>query len=243
MSAQAHTYLCDAWNRDKVMAIVQFLPMALEGPARTAGCESLALSLGNLARMGDAYRAVTRLSLLANALSKPTLTSLSKPTGDMVASRIDQLSHLFHIGFCLNENTAVLAGHGVFPKSLHRLSGVAVLCWMYTLALGIVRQLYLFVKLRPRQASRGAGAGDDKKVPAYTYLELKRAFVNLLKLVCYFLFALTCLPEGKPQLLANARGPLVPLHVMVKALSPNPLHASNTVRGLLGLIASVCEFY
>ncbi|CBH14615.1 Gim5B protein [Trypanosoma brucei gambiense DAL972] len=241
MSAQAHTYLCDAWNRDKVMAIVQFLPMALEGPARTAGCESLALSLGNLARMGDAYRAVTRLSLLANALSKPTLTSLSKPAGDMVASRIDQLSHLFHIGFCLNENTAVLAGHGVFPKSLHRLSGVAVLCWMYTLVLGIVRQLYMLSKMRGH-CTAAAASGDDKRKTC-PYGGCKRVMVDLLKLVCYFLFALTCLPEGKPQLLANASGPLVPLHVMVKALSPNPLHASNTVRGLLGLIASVCEFY
>nr|CCD15283.1 unnamed protein product [Trypanosoma congolense IL3000] len=241
MSAKTHAYLSDTWNRDKVMAIVQFLPMALEGPVRTVGCDSLAQSLGNLSRMGDAYRAITRLSFLANALSRPTLEGLSKPVGDSITWRIDQLSHAFHIGFCLSENTAVLSGHGVLQKGLGRMGGVAVLCWMYTLVLGIVRQVYLLVKYMSQSCTRSAGEG--KRLSTYTHAECKQAVVNLVKLTCYFVFSLTCLPEGKPQLLANVSGPLVPLHMLIRSLSPNHLVASNTTRGLLGFIASMCEFY
>ncbi|RNE95967.1 Gim5A protein, partial [Trypanosoma conorhini] len=150
MSACAHAYLSDTWNRDKVMAIVQFLPMALEGPVRNAGCDSLAASLGNLSKMADAYRAVTRLSLVLNALSSKTLADLAKPREDAFVWRLEQVSHAFHVGFCFNEHTAVLAGRGVFKSGLARLGGVAVLCWFYTLVLGLVRQVYLLAKHSPK---------------------------------------------------------------------------------------------
>ncbi|KAH9601381.1 Peroxisomal biogenesis factor 11 [Trypanosoma melophagium] len=246
MSSRFHTYLSDTWNRDKVMAIVQFLPMALEGPVRNAGSEGLAASLGNLSKMADAYRAVTRLSLIFNALSPKTLESLAKPKEDAIVWRLEQISHAFHIGFCLNEHTAVLAGHGVLKSELTRFGGIAVVCWLYTLILGIVRQMYLLMKHNPNcpcKALVPASAKDEKKVVPYTHEECKRAVVNLVKMGCFAVFALSCLPEGKPQLLRDVSGPLVPLHTLIKTIAPNKLHLGDSVRGLLAFVASVCDFY
>ncbi|EKF31754.1 Gim5A protein, putative,glycosomal membrane protein, putative [Trypanosoma cruzi marinkellei] len=244
MSACAHAYLSDTWNRDKVMAIVQFLPMALEGPVRNAGCDSLAESLGNLSKMADAYRAVTRLSLLLNALSSKTLKALAKPKEDALVWRLEQVSHAFHIGFCLNEHTAVLAGRGVLNSGLTRIGGVAVVCWLYTLLLGIARQAYLLAKHSPRGSCKALVPEDaEKKVVPYTHEECKRAVVNLVKMSCFAVFAMTCLPEGRPKLLQDVCGPLVPLHELIRAIAPNKLHLSDTVRGLLAATASLCDFY
>ncbi|KEG13350.1 Gim5A protein [Trypanosoma grayi] len=244
MSARIHNYLSDTWNRDKVMAIVQFLPMALEGPVQNAGCGSLAQSLGNLSKMADAYRAVTRLSLLFNALAPDTLKSLSKPKEDNIVARIDQISHAFHIGFCFNEHTAVLAGRGVLRSELSRFGGIAVLCWLYTLVLGIIRQAYLLVKHNPNCCCAIAPESQEKKkVVPYTHEECKRAVVTLVKLSCFTIFAMTCLPEGKPQLLREVCGPLVPLHKLITAMVPNKLQLSDSLRGLLAFTASVCDFY
>nr|AGN32873.1 Gim5A protein [Trypanosoma rangeli]AGN32904.1 Gim5A protein [Trypanosoma rangeli] len=245
MSAFAHAYLSDTWNRDKVMAIVQFLPMALEGPVRNAGCDSLAVSLGNLSKMADAYRAVTRLSLVLNALSSKTLGALAKPGEDAFVSRLDQVSHAFHIGFCFNEHTAVLAGRGVFNSGLARLGGVAVLCWFYTLVVGLVRQVYLLAKHSPNGPCKVLmpGNANDTKVVPYTHEECKRAVVTLVKLGLFTVFSMTCLPEGKPQLLQEPCSFLMPLHQLVRALAPNKLQLSDTVRGLFALSASLCDFY
>ncbi|KAH9601878.1 hypothetical protein LSM04_009036 [Trypanosoma melophagium] len=229
MSSRVHTYLSDTWNRDKVMAIVQFLPMALEGPVRNAGSEGLAASLGNLSKMADAYRAVTRLSLIFNALSPKTLESLAKPKEDAIVWRLEQISHAFHIGFCLNEHTAVLAGHGVLKSELTRFGGIAVVCCTTPTA--------------PARPFVPASAKDEKKVVPYTHEECKRAVVNLVKMGCFAVFALSCLPEGKPQLLRDVSGPLVPLHTLIKTIAPNKLHLGDSVRGLLAFVASVCDFY
>nr|CCC50714.1 putative glycosomal membrane protein [Trypanosoma vivax Y486] len=242
MSLDFHNYLCNNWNHDKVMAIAQFLPMALENHVRSAGCDSLAQSLRNLSKMADAYRAVTRLTLLVNAVSRKTLGDLALSTGDCITWRLKQLSHACHVGFCLSENIAVLAGHGVLTKELTRFGGAAVVCWFYGLVLGIVGQVYLLVKHRPDCKALGAEKSEKKVLP-YTHVECKQAIVSLLKLGCYAIFALSCLPEGKPQLSRDPNGMLMPLNALVRAVAPAKLYVSDSTRGLLGLIASVCEFY
>ncbi|KAG5492791.1 hypothetical protein JKF63_01371 [Porcisia hertigi] len=225
MSAAVFQYLGNTGDRDKVMAIVQFLPMALAGPAGDAGCLSLSKSLQGLSAMADGYRAITRLALLFNALSNPTLEALSKPKGDVLLDRVDQLSHFFHVCFCLFENTAVLSSHRVFPGSLCRLGGCAVTCWFYTLLLGLVRQAYVMTQ--------------KKSTPE----EQKRNIITTAKLGCFFIFSLTCLPRGGPQLLEDVRGPLVPLHKALQLMAPKNLELNDTIRGALGFIASMCDFY
>ncbi|KEG13352.1 Gim5A protein [Trypanosoma grayi] len=242
MSTYVHNYLSDAVRRNRVMAIMQFLPMALEGPVRNAGCDSLAQSLGSLSKMADAYRAVNRLALVFNALAPDTLKSLTKPKEDNVVARIELISHIFHIGFCFNESTFVLARFGVLRSELMRFGGLAVTCWLYTLVLGIIRQAYLLAKHSLCCCSSASDAQGKKVVP-YTREECKRAVVTLVKLSCYAAFAMTCLPKGKPQLLREVSGPLVPLHKLISAMAPNKLMLNDSMRGLLALTASACDFY
>ncbi|KAK7197979.1 Gim5A protein [Novymonas esmeraldas] len=225
MSAAIFEYLGNTGDRDKVMAIIQFLPMALAGPASDAGCASLSQSLRSLSSMADGYRAITRLALLTNALSKPTLEALAKPKGDIFLDRVDQLSHFFHVCFCLFENTAVLSSYNVYPNRFARLGGCAVTCWFYTLLLGLVRQAYVMTQ---------------KKT---TSEEQKRQVITTVKLGCFFIFSLTCLPKGGPQLLEDASGPLLPLHKTIQLIAPKHLELNNTIRGALGFIASMCDFY
>ncbi|KPI85355.1 putative Gim5a protein [Leptomonas seymouri] len=225
MSAAVSAYLNNTGDRDKVMAIVQFLPMALAGVVNEAGCPTLSKSLSNLSAMADGYRAITRLALLFDALSKPKLNALMKPSGDVLIDRMDQLGHLSHVFFCMFENTAVLASRGVYPKSLSRLGACAVTCWFYTLLSGLVREAYVLTQ---------------KKM---TSEEQKRHIITTVKLSCFFVFAMTCIPKGGPQLLEDVRGPLVPLHKTLQLIAPKHLELNDSIRGLLGLIASICDFY
>lgn len=225
MSANFFAYLNNTGDRDKVMAIVQFLPLALAGPARDAGCASLGKSLGNLSAMADGYRAITRLALLFNALSKPTLQALAKSKGDVLIDRVDQLSHFFHVFYCIFENSAVLASHGVFPKTICRLGGCAVTCWFHTLLLGLIRQAYVLTQKK------------------HTPEERKRQIITTVKIACFFVFAMTCIPKNGPQLLEDVNGPLVPLHKALQLIAPKHLELNDSIRGLLGLIASICDFY
>lgn len=218
-------FLASSGNRDKMMALVQFLPLALYGPASEAGCPSLGKSLKNLSNMADSYRAITRLTLLAGALSKGKLNDLVKPKGDIIMDRLDIVAHAFHVFFVIFENTAVFSGQGVYPSHLGRLGGCAVTCWFYVLLLGIVKALY--------QLTQTTLSNEEKKGVQLT----------LVKLGCFFIFCMSCIPAGGPQLLENVSGPLVPIHKLLRVIAPKHVALPDTVRGTLGFVASVCDFY
>ncbi|EPY31717.1 glycosomal membrane protein [Strigomonas culicis] len=175
--------------------------------------------------MSDKYRAVTRLSLLLNALSKKTLTTLSKPQGDLLLDRADQVAHFFHVFFVVFENTAVLASHGVYSGALTRLGGCAVTCWFYVLLTVILRNVYVL-------------ATKDKLTPD----QRRKEQLSILKHGCFIIFSLTCLPQGGPKLLENVSGPLAPLHHALRLIAPKHLPLDDTYRGALGLVASLCDF-
>lgn len=225
MSAPAFRYVSSTWNADKVMAIAQFLPMALAGPTRSAGCEALGKSLSNLSQMADGYRSITRLSLLLNALSEPTLKVLRMPQGDALYEFVDPIIHFFHVCYCIFENTAVLAGRGVLPNRLTRLGSCAVTCWFYTLLIGLVRQIYTLTQKKHSEA------------------ELKAGLIKLTKVACFLVFSLTCIPANGPQLIENMTGALVPIHRLMQCITPKHLELNDCIRGLLGFTASVCDFY
>lgn len=212
-------------NRDKIMAIAQFLPLMLYGPAKDAGCANLSKSLQNLSNMADSYRAITRLALLASALSKPTLKQLAAPKGDLFLERTQQVSHAFHVLYCIFENSAVYAGHGVYPSRYARLGGCAVVCWFYVLVLGVSQCIY---KLTQKPLSEE---------------EKKQTQLTLLKLSCFLVFSLSCQAADGPQLLESVSGPLAPLHKLLRVIAPAKVAMPDTIRGALGLTASVCDFY
>uniref|UniRef100_A0A0A9XFF1 Histone-lysine N-methyltransferase EZH2 n=1 Tax=Lygus hesperus TaxID=30085 RepID=A0A0A9XFF1_LYGHE len=221
-----NNYLASTGNRDKVMAIVQFLPMALAGPLDQIGCQTLSLSMSNLSSMADKYRAITRLSLLLGALSRQTLTGLLKPKGDIVNERLERLGHLFHVMFCVFDNNALLAGSGVTSTTLTSLGGCAVTCWFYVLLTGIVRELYKMMNTKQ---------SDE---------EHKHSCITLVKLGCFIVFAMASLPKSTPQLLTDCSCPMVlPFNSVFRVITPHRLLLSDSTRGLLGLIASTCDFF
>ncbi|EPY30377.1 Gim5A protein [Angomonas deanei] len=176
--------------------------------------------------MADGYRAITRLGLLFDALGKRTLTALAKPSGDVVSDRLNQLSHFFHTFYCIFENTAVYAGHGALPSSLGRLGGCAVTCWFYVLTISIINILYKLLK-------KGNLTKEEKN----------KELVTLLKLSLFWVFSQTCLPKGGPALLEDVSGPLAPLHHIIRAIAPKHLELNDSIRGSLGFVASMCDFY
>lgn len=214
-------FLYTAGNKDKVLAIAQFLPMALAGPATKFGAPALGSALANLSQMADTTRAVGRLTLLAGCLSSRTLKAKSNETPLSIAQ------HVFQVLFGIFENTAVYAGHGVLPKSLSRLGGCAVTCWFYVLLTDIIMATNaLFLDNEP--------LSEEKK---------KGLRLRLAKDWMYIIFSLSCMPAGGPKLMDSPGGPFEALDLILRYFAPPHVPMDNTIRGLLGFGASVCEFY
>lgn len=216
---QLDRFMYTAGNKDKVFAVAQFLPMAFAGPAAKLGLPKLGEALAHISQMADTTRAVGRLTLLAGALSADKLKAAPTATVPQIAQ------HVCHILFCIFENTAVYAGHGVLSRSLSRLGGCAVTCWFYVLLIDICMSVHAL-------AVRKVG-GDERQ-------ETK---VRLVKDLFYIIFSLSCLPPGGPKLLSTPGGPLEALHLIINHFAPPHIPMDNTIRGLLGFGATVCEFY
>lgn len=235
MSSAGAAYLSRTWDRDKVMALVQFIPMTLNGPLQALGSKGLQQSLDKLGGMADGYRAITRLSLLLNNLSPETLASI-KQIRDPVLKSMTIVEHIFSTLFCPFEHLAVLQGHGVISAN-SRFGGMAVYCWFWSLLVGTFRQIYQMMLAYPYLSPKATDTASVKR-----QAEWRRMIIGLVKTLSFLVFSLTCFPaKGKPQLLGSA-GLLAPLHKLVELTAPKALHLPTTVRGALGLTATICDF-
>jgi len=235
MSSAASAYMARTWDRDKIMAVCQFLPMFVESPLRSAGVAGISNSLAKIGGMADGYRAVTRLSLLLDKLSPESLASV-KQIRDPIAKALTIAEYIFSTVFCPFEHLAVLQAHQVIPSN-GRYGGMAVYCWFWSLLVGTVRQAYQMMLAYPYVSPKATDTASVKR-----QAEWRRMIINLIKTISFLIFSLTCLPKGKPQLLASPTGLLGPLHKVIQVTSPNALQLPVAVRGLLGLTATVCDF-
>lgn len=207
-------------NKDKIFAVAQFLPLALSGIVEKCGAPALGASIANLGKMADTTRAVNRLTLLAGALSSSSLKAVAVKSPWLIAQ------HVFHTLFCIFENTAVYAGQGVLPARLTRLGGCAVTCWFYVLLIDIVAATHeLFLEEK---------ASEEKT---------KALKLRLTKDWFYIIFSLSCMPAGGPKLMRKPGGPLEALDLILRYIAPPHVAMDNSLRGLLGLGATACEFY
>lgn len=211
-------FMYSAGNKDKIFAVAQFLPLALAGPVAKFGYPSLGESLANLSKMADATRAVGRLTLLSNALASKTLVARRSE------SIVEILQHGFHVFFCIFENSAVLGSHGVFPKCFSQLGGCAVTCWFYVLLLdiGLAARLLAGPKLLEKAE--------------------KATKIRLLKDLFYIVFSLSCIPPRNVKIVGAPGYPLDFLS-LIHYIAPPQIPMDNTIRGLLGFGATICEFY
>lgn len=227
-------YLSTVANRDKLMGVMQFLPMMLGGV--TSGDTSTALT--KLSTLADGYRTVTRFTGLIDMTSEKKLASIAnRPAG--IPGHLVALDYLADVCFYPCEHVAMLSAYGVLSKNFDRFGGVALFCWFWGLTFKIVLTAMQILATLPYVSPKATDSTSLSYNAKYRKLRL-----TLVKLACFWFFALGCFPGGgkKPQLLATASGPLYPLHRLVELLSPNGLPLPAAVKGALGLAATLVDF-
>lgn len=231
-------YLASTRNRDKVMGIVQFLPMMLSGPAQALGMQGFSEGLLKASQLADGYRAVTRLSGLVDMLDPRKIAGLST-IRDPILRRLSAIEFVFTVGFFPCEHIALAGTFGVIKgDGVPRFSGLAVFCWFWSLTVHALRVLYEMLLEYPYISPKARDAASLKR-----NADFQRKIIDLVKTLSWWVFALTCFPaKGKPQLLTKPAGVLLPLHRAVEIISPSALSLSTTLRGLLGMIAMTCDF-
>jgi hypothetical protein len=230
-------FLSRTWDRDRIMAIIQFTPMVLDAPLKATGNKELQESVAKLGALADLYRTITRCSGLVDALSTEKVAAVLKD--DSAVGRAQLFEYACHVLFLPCEHLALLHGNGVLAGGkAARYGGLAVFFWFWGLFVAELRQVYQMLLAYPRLSPKATDVASVRR-----QAEWRRMVIALIKTTCFLIFSLTCLPaKGKPQLLANASGVLLPLHRLVEVLTPPRLGLSTTSRGLLGLIASSVEF-
>lgn len=234
--AIATQYLSRTWDRDKAMAIIQFLPAVIQTPLSALGQGELAASLMQLAVMADRYRTITRCSCLLDFLSPEKLEAV-KSVRDPVLRKLSLSEYFATVCFFPFEHLALLHGFGVLKgEKGARFGGVAVFFWFWSLIFADIRGLYQLLLAYPH---RSAGAKDAASLKRNT--EFNRLVLNLIKTMSFTIFAMSVLPESKPELLAEPAGLLLPLQKVIQALTPSPISLGSTSKGVLGLIATSCD--
>jgi hypothetical protein len=234
-------YLESTSNRDKVMGVVQFLPMLLDGPLNAAGAVALNNSMASLSQMSNVYRAMTRFGILFHVLTRGKLRALQSIESS-AWRKVATLDTLCDALFCPFEHLSVFAFHGVIAGGAERqmrLGGMAVFFWAWGLILKLIMRGYDIQVALQRKGSQPAGAAQDSTTAAHS-AKLRQLVTTFVRLLSFLLLAMSFLPKGKPQLLANGpAGVLGPLHKFVAAVSPPNLPISRTTQGLLGCIGTL----
>ena len=238
MSGSASDYLSSVRNRDKVLGIVQFAPVALAEPLSKIGSEKLAAAFLKTARVAEGYRTLTRFSGMIDMLSPSSLQSLAK-VRDPIMRKVAAFQFFCSFCFFPYEHAAFLATYGVLDESkAGQYAGMAVFFWLYSLLTRTGGLCYHLLLEYPYISPKATDAASVKR-----RLDFRKHVLELIRTVCFAIFAWSVLPaKGKPQLLANPTGVLYPLHRAVELASPNALNLSQTSRGVLGLVASITEF-
>lgn len=236
MNPAASQYLSRTGNRDRVLAVVQFLPMLLDGPLLALGKKDLHDSLTQLGAVVDTYRTFTRFSGVLDVVTTDKVNSIRSAQG--TPKYLALLEFLSTAAFFPFENFAFLSKHGVWKAAAGtRFGPIAVFFWFWSLVFGEIKTLQEMLLAYPSLTPRATDAGSVKR-----QAEWKRLVLRAIKTTSFLLFAWSCFPATKPQLLAKPSGVLVPLHRAIELLSPRPLPLSVSARGALGLIASLCDF-
>jgi hypothetical protein len=234
----ASQFLSRTWDRDRIMGLIQFTPMVLDGPLKALGNKELHASVTQLGALADLYRTVTRCSGLVDSLSTEKLSSLTE-CRDPTLRQMGIAEHICHLLYFPCEHMGLLHKFGILTGGkAPRFGGLTVFFWFWGLLVGEVRQLYQMLLAYPHLSPKATDAASVRR-----QAEWRRLVLNLIKNTCFLIFSLTCFPaNGKPQLLASPSGVFLPLHRAIEILTPPRVTLSISTRGMLGLIATSVDF-
>ena len=229
-------FLSKTWSRDSIMALAQFIPMAIAQPvAQVTGSRALAESLLRVSQLADGYRTVTRLSGLVDTLKPSRINGIATIPQPLIR-QIATAEAVMSLGFFPTEHLALFTKFGILPagdKNFQHYSTLAVFFWFWGLLLKTVRLSIMWV------AKRNQLNGSEDATSAALKRQLKSIQMQLVSTVCYLIFSMTCV-SAKARLFRS--GPLMPINVLFETLSPPRLELPLAVRGLLGTIASSVDF-
>lgn len=214
-------------GRDKLMALVQFVPCFASGPVGALGASDTAERLMAISSLADKYRTVTRLTGLLEILSPVSLARLAREK-DATLAKLGVLETGALAAFFASEMLATLSSVGIIKPSKKRAAQygpLAVFFWFYQLTLNIVSISYRLFVVNPRGAK-----------------ERYELQLNLVKSCSWWIFALSLFSkDSKPQLQEVKGGLLAIPHTIIETLSPSGITLSAPTRGLLGTVAMCCD--
>ena len=246
MNPSYSDFLASTHNRDKLLALVQYFPMAIEPAMRAAGQPTAALSkrLVHMGKMADMYRIFTRFTVVTELL-EPVKMKKNCEIADPTVRRMTIFEALF-MGVHLScEHLSYFSKWKIFETEWQRWSRLGVIFWFYALMSMNLRQVYQLLKLK----AAADKAGDHGSVEAIKRrTEFKRTLLGLVKTLLYTIFNLSLHPSGsepRGQLLLGATDPLFGTINKVLALAtPPPIRGvTPNHRATLGLCASLIDFY
>eukprot|EP00758_Cryptobia_borreli_P009656 Tbor_TRINITY_DN5499_c2_g1::TRINITY_DN5499_c2_g1_i1::g.25421::m.25421/K13352/PEX11B; peroxin-11B len=238
MTSAASEYLSNTWDRDKVLALVQFLPGVIQAPLKATGNVSLADSLVKAASIAEGYRTLTRFSGLIDILNDKKLESVAA-IKDPVLRNISTLETATTVGFFFSENLAFLAKCGVISTNkTARWGGLAVWFWLWSLMCGNVRGVYQISQIYPNINSKGTDVASVRKQG-----EFKRIILSLLKNIMFTLLCVSIIPNEKPVLINSSNIICKTVNNAVAVCTPIALKTSPSMIAMYGTVASVIDIY
>lgn len=223
-------------QRDKVMAIVQFLPAVLEPVVRSQGHATLGTRLQRLATAADSYRTFTRFSWILDNVNSRSLNGIKNTEDCVIRTLRTAETGVLTVRFAA-EHLNYLTSWEVIPGQKGHWGRLGILLWFYALVLANIRTVYDLVK--KNKALTGNRSADRAAVR-----EFKRTVLGLVVTICFTLFNLALQPaKGAPtaQLCPNKAGSTI--NKLLAIATPRQLPLGAGTRAVLGLTASAVDLY
>lgn len=242
MTDSFSAYLSTVSNRDRVAGLLEFGSTALCGltvhnkelNARVAAFKGFVYQLRATNRMAGPIDAVLTRSRLAG------LSKNAHPAWRVIAV----LDYICDACFFPCEATALLANCGAIANPddrAGRFGGLGVFFWFWGMlfkAMAAIRDLLALQK----PEAHPARSPTESSARLYRQAAKRKIIIGLVKLGCFLFLALSFMAPGGATLLAKEEGALLPLHKLIKALTPRHLNVSDTTRGVVGLTATLLDF-
>lgn len=244
MNPSYSEFLASTHNRDKLLSLVQYFPMAIEPAMKAAGQQALSARLVHMGKMADWYRIFTRFTVVTEML-EPVKMKKNMQIEDVTLRRFTILEALLMSVHLSCEHLSYFCKWKILETEWQRWSKLGVIFWFYALTSMNLRQIYTLIQLRKK-----INASNDSNDVTVLKLknDVKRTVLGLIKTIFYTIFNLSLHPSGnepRGQLVLGATDPLFgTINKVLALITPPPIRGvTPNHRAALGLGASMIDFY